>query len=83
MLEAKAARRDDVSGAADARARHDGEALPWGGEPIKIGHHSESRHRNAIDRAHRSMGKSIDADHDAAEAYRRAETAAHATAARY
>lgn len=30
------------------------------GEPIKIGHHSERRHRALIERNHRRMGKSIE-----------------------
>lgn len=51
-------------------------SLPVGGEPIKIGHHSERRHRNAIDKAHNSMRRSIDARHDAEE------VAAHTTDAR-
>jgi hypothetical protein len=32
------------------------------GEPIKVGHHSESRHRALIDRNHQRMGKSIEAE---------------------
>jgi hypothetical protein len=30
------------------------------GQPILVGHHSERRHRNAIERSHRNMRKSID-----------------------
>lgn len=30
------------------------------GEPIKVGHHSENRHRALIDRNHNRMGKSIE-----------------------
>ncbi len=30
------------------------------GEPIKVGHHSEKRHRKIIDQAHNNMGKSIE-----------------------
>lgn len=58
-------------------------SLPEGGEPIKVGHHSERRHRNAIDKAHKSMRRSIDAHNDAEEAARRADAAAATTDARY
>lgn len=37
------------------------------GEPIKIGHHSEKRHRKAIDDAWNNMGKSVEMDAKAAE----------------
>lgn len=37
------------------------------GEPIKIGHHSEKRHRALIERNHARMGKSIEFDKKAAE----------------
>ncbi len=30
------------------------------GEPIKVGHHSEKRHRRIIEQAHNNMGKSIE-----------------------
>lgn len=32
------------------------------GEPIKVGHHSEARHRRAIDDAWNNMGKSVEMD---------------------
>lgn len=35
------------------------------GEPIKIGHHSEKRHRKAIDDAWNNMGKSVEASRKA------------------
>lgn len=82
-LDAKADRKAAVADQAQARANAAGDALPWGGEPIKIGHHSESRHRNAIEKAHRTQGQAIAADAEAAEAARRAETATHTTGARY
>lgn len=75
----KAARAADAQHAADAAARR----LPEGGEPIKVGHHSETRHRNAIDRAWNAQGRAIRADEDAAEAQRRAEAATTTTAHRY
>lgn len=59
------------------------EALPPGGEPIKIGHHSESRHRNAITRAHDATRRAIDATDLAHQAQDRAQAAAATTAHRY
>ncbi|NYI42913.1 DUF3560 domain-containing protein [Demequina lutea] len=53
-------------------------SLPEGGEPIKIGHHSERRHRAAIDRADRTMGRAVAAHEDAKEAEGRARIAAAA-----
>ena len=43
----------DESGAAVA-------GIPFG-QPILVGHHSEKRHRNALERSHRKMGQSIEA----------------------
>lgn len=37
------------------------------GEPIKVGHHSEKRHRKMIDDAWRNMGKSVEFDKKAEE----------------
>lgn len=37
------------------------------GEPIKIGHHSEARHRRAIDDAWNNIGKSVEMDKKASE----------------
>lgn len=37
------------------------------GEPIKIGHHSEKRHRKAIEDAWNNMGKSVEMDAKATE----------------
>ena len=78
-LENKADRR-----AADAEAAWNAEqrataALPPGGEPIKVGHHSEGRHRRAIDRAHNALGKAVAADREADHAANRAESAARTT----
>ncbi|WP_424468015.1 DUF3560 domain-containing protein [Pseudoclavibacter helvolus] len=82
-LAAKAERKASDADAAEARRRRDLERLPEGGEPIKIGHHSERGHRRAIDRAWSSLGKSVEADRAADEAARKAETASHTTGARY
>jgi hypothetical protein len=59
------------------------EALPPGGEPIKIGHHSERRHRNAIARAHDATRRAIDATDVARRDSARAQAAAATTAHRY
>lgn len=37
------------------------------GEPIKVGHHSERRHRKAIDDSWNNMGKSVEMDSKATE----------------
>ncbi|MFV8227248.1 DUF3560 domain-containing protein [Mycolicibacterium fortuitum] len=58
-------------------------ALPPGGEPIKIGHHSERRHRRAIERAHEATRRAIDATDTAKNAAHRADAAAHTTTHRY
>lgn len=75
----KAARAAAAQDAADAAARR----LPEGGEPIKVGHHSETRHRNAITKAWNAQGRAIRADEDATEAQRRAEVATTTRAHRY
>lgn len=43
------------------------------GEPIKVGHHSEHRHRKIIDQAWNNMGKSVEFSNLAAEYDSRAE----------
>ncbi|WP_346769072.1 MULTISPECIES: DUF3560 domain-containing protein [Micrococcaceae] len=57
---AKAAGRSAKEDAVWERQRRDIARLPEGGEPIKIGHHSEGRHRAAIARADRSMRAASD-----------------------
>ena len=82
-LDAKAARRQDAAERAYAASDAAGRALPEGGEPIKVGHHSEGRHRRAIDTAHRRMGQAVEAQRAADETARRAEVAARAQDRRY
>ncbi|MHA3684299.1 DUF3560 domain-containing protein [Leucobacter sp. HY1908] len=82
-LEAKALRKSADAQQAWNRADAAGNPLPEGGEPIKIGHHSEQHHRNPIEKAHRRMGQAIAADADAEEAARRARVATATTSARY
>ena len=57
--------------------------LPEGGEPIKIGHHSEAGHRRAIAKADAAIRRSIDADSEARRAQGRADIAASSNDARY
>lgn len=82
-LTSKAARRSAEEEAAWARQRRDMERLPYGGEPIKVGHHSEGRHRAAIARADRSMRAASNSYAATKEAEARAEAATHTTGARY
>ena len=82
-LEQKAERRSDRAEQAWKAEHRAVEALPPGGEPIKIGHHSEQRHRRALDTAHRRLGQAVSAENDARQAQRRAESAAATTEARY
>lgn len=82
-LDARAERKTSRADELWQKHERDVASLPEGGEPIKIGHHSERRHRNAIDKAHNSARRGIDALHEAEEAARRAEAAAHTTSARY
>ncbi|WP_146099079.1 DUF3560 domain-containing protein [Nocardia nova] len=78
-LQSKASRKDAKAAAAEAAHQRAHDALPPGGEPIKIGHHSERRHRNAIDKAWKAWGRSVEADRDATRAHNRAEAAAYTT----
>ncbi|MBZ9713728.1 DUF3560 domain-containing protein [Deinococcus multiflagellatus] len=49
-----------AAGRADARVTAAFQGLPPGGEPIKIGHHSEGRHRRAIARSDQNMRKAVE-----------------------
>ena len=82
-LGAKAARNATAAEHAWAAEQRAVEVLPPGGEPIKIGHHSERRHRNAIERAHDATHRAIEATAAADTASARAEAAAVTTARRY
>lgn len=82
-LNAKADRKAAVAEAAWEAEQRAVEALPPGGEPIKIGHHSERRHRNAIARAHDATRRAIDATNLAHQASGRAQAASSTTAHRY
>jgi hypothetical protein len=82
-LAAKAVRKGQA--AEDAYAAHERacEALPPGGEPIHVGHHSERRHRRAIDKAWGALGKAVNTGEEAERAEARAESAAKTTEHRY
>ncbi|BDI22998.1 DUF3560 domain-containing protein [Herbiconiux sp. L3-i23] len=82
-LDARANRREADAATADQAARNAVDRLPWGGEPIKVGHHSESRHRNAIAKADAAMGRSVKVDEDATRARARVAAAARTTDNRY
>ncbi|WP_433678171.1 DUF3560 domain-containing protein [Nocardia sp. CA-119907] len=82
-LRDKASRKDTQAAAADVAHERACEALPPGGEPIKIGHHSEKRHRRAIDKAWDALGRSVQANRDADRAHDRADAAAETTDHRY
>lgn len=85
-VEALAAKADHKGAAADAAyARHEAavDRLPPGGEPIKVGHHSEGRHTRALERAWSTMGTAVEAERDAEDARTAAMTAAATTGARY
>lgn len=67
-LEAKRDKREEWAEARGARARRDFAAadmseertgIPFG-QPILVGHHSEGRHRRAIERADRAMGRAVE-----------------------
>lgn len=76
---AKAERLSGYAANADKRSDEFYEASKEGrdflalGEPIKIGHHSEKRHRKLIERNHVRMGKSIEESEKAEQYKRRAE----------
>ncbi|MGW5301644.1 DUF3560 domain-containing protein [Rhodococcus aetherivorans] len=82
-LDAKADRKAGTAEAAWAadQAAHD--ALPEGGEPIKVGHHSEARHRRAVEKSWNALGKAVAAEREAAAARGRADAAAKTTDRRY
>ena len=82
-LENKADRKSTAETAAWAREHAALRRLPEGGEPIKIGHHSETRHRNAIAKADRATRAALDATATTQQAQARADTATHTTGARY
>lgn len=59
------ARIDRLRASSDAGINRSREMLPWGGQPILVGHHSEKRHRRDQERSHDLMRKSIDEGREA------------------
>lgn len=82
-LREKAERKAATAAAAWHRSDAAAEALPPGGEPIKVGHHSETRHRNDIAKAHRTIGAALEAERETTRAHQRATAAATTTRNRY
>ena len=82
-LEHQADRKATVETAAWDREHAALRRLPEGGEPIKIGHHSETRHRNALAKADKATRAALDATADTQHAQARAAAATHTTDARY
>lgn len=72
-LEARADRLDQVASAEFRKAdlREEASGIPFG-QPILVGHHSERKHRRAIERAHKAMGRGVAASNAADEARARA-----------
>lgn len=63
---------DKAAAESDRRFKMSGEGLPPMGEPIKVGHHSEKRHRAAIARSHANMDKFVEEGQKAAHYERKA-----------
>jgi len=82
-LAAKAQRRSEQARRAGEVAERASAAVPPGGEPIKVGHHSESRHRRSITRAQDTLSSAVAAEREASKAHRRAAVAEAATRHRH
>jgi hypothetical protein len=81
-LDGKAARAAAASDAAEIRARELAERMPLG-QPILVGHHSESRIRKAYRDIESASRASVSAYRDAEEARAKADAASGTTAFRY
>lgn len=82
-MAAKAARKQGKAEAAWSAHQRATEALPPGGEPVKIGHHSQRRHERALEKSWSSLGRAVEAQREADLVAGRAEVAARATRARH
>jgi hypothetical protein len=69
----KAAQNSDRKSVAYWQASHEGREFLALGEPIKVGHHSEKRHRALIERNWDRMGKSVEFGEKAENQRNRAE----------
>lgn len=76
---AENAQRRAASAFDRADLREEKSGIPFG-QPILVGHHSERRHRRAIERADNAMRKGIEETEKAAYYARRADNAANNTA---
>jgi hypothetical protein len=81
-LDGKAARAAAVADTAEVRARELAERMPMG-QPILVGHHSESRMRKAYRDIENASRASVSAYRDAQESQAKAAAAAGTTAVRY
>jgi len=77
-LRARAAQREAEAAARFASVHSTLDAMA--GTPVLIGHHSERRHRRALERVDANMGKACAAVRDATELARRADAAETSTA---
>src|SRR5699024_4134035 len=66
-LEQRAAARTAAANSAGAADDEANRQWPPGGEPVKIGHHSQRRHEKALERSWATLGKAVEADRAAAE----------------
>jgi hypothetical protein len=71
-LEMRAARLKAESNAAYKRSGDAVAGIPFG-QPILVGHHSEKRHRRAIERSRNAMDKCCELSNEAADVARRAD----------
>lgn len=70
-LERAAERAAAESNAAHKRSRDLVAGIPFG-QPILVGHHSEKRHRNAVDKSWNALGKAVQKTKEAEDYARRA-----------
>lgn len=75
-LRKKAEKLEDQSNALCSESMRLSAAVPFG-QPILIGHHSESRHRNLIKKMRSKMSRSVELSRYAAETQRKADAAEH------
>ncbi|PPF32611.1 DUF3560 domain-containing protein [Pseudoclavibacter sp. AY1H1] len=82
-LTTRAAHLAEIEKSADARLEVAKQSVPPMGQPILVGHHSESKHRRSIDKLDKAMRQSIDAGLNAQRGEQAAATAAKTTEHRY
>jgi len=82
-LAARTARADTRAAAAWAASEEAEAKLPPLGQPVLVGHHSEGRHRRALERAETATRTAIAAEQAATAANTHADVAAAAVGSRY